>query len=112
MRHARNVRGGLAALRTGWGRAAGCIQNYSPVPVCGPSAPYGAVCDVPAPVVEGGTVAQGPTRSAVVGAPPAPPVVVSEPSGRARLPGRRADPDSGLATTRVEGAIDGPPVTR
>jgi hypothetical protein len=35
-------------------------------------------------------------------------VVVSEPANRPRLsPWRRSDPESNLATTRVEGALDG-----
>jgi len=104
----------------------GCTHNHyygASVPACGPTvvgsiggadAPeYGAVCEVPNQVVSGGSVvAQRQPGVTVVPAPKAPRVVVSEPSGGSRLAWRRSDPEDGLATTRVEGALDDPTVTR
>ncbi len=75
---------------------------------------YGSVCDVPTQVVGGGSiVAQNPPGTTVVTGPPrSPRVVVSEPAGGMRSRWRRSDPESGLATTRVEGALDEPTVTK
>lgn len=125
MRHARFFRGGLGVFLAGWSMSSvGCTHNhyYGPsVPVCGPTAvavpatvPNGAVCEIPTQVEGGRLLSQGTGRSTIVsGAPaysgaPAPRVVVSEPSSGLRLGRRwhRANPDSGLATTRVEGAYD------
>ncbi len=104
MRRARYLRGGLAALAIGWGGSTGCIQNYYPVPVCEPGAvQYGATCDVPA--AGGSSVAQGSTRTTVVGTRP-PSVVVSQPSAGSRFSWRRSDPEHSIVTTKAEGAID------
>lgn len=117
---ARGVAGVLlgAAL---WSGQSGCTHNYYyGTPVCGPTAvapstvEYGAMCDVPTQVVGGGTVVAGKPlqTSPVLGGARPPRVVVSEPRG-SRLGGwRSADPDGGLATTRVEGALDDPTLTR
>ncbi len=108
MRQARFLSGSLALLLAGWFGSAGCIQNYYPVPVTGPggTVQYGSVCEVPP---AGGTVVvQGPPRTTVVGGQP-PRVVVSEPSSR--FSWRKSDPDS-LATTRVEGNIEEPTLSR
>jgi hypothetical protein len=128
MRHARNLRGGLGVFLSGMILAsAGCTHNYyygNAVPVCGPTAlpgtvANGAVCEVPTQVDGGSLVAQGAGRSTVVtGTPvlsgPRPPrVVVSRPSSAGPF-GRwqRVHPDTGLATTRVEGAYDEGTVSR
>ena len=101
----------------------GCHQYYyyygDP---CAPGTPVpstvrsGSVCDVSTQAVEGGTkLADGSSRSTVVsGASPtnSSRVVVSEPSSPSRLSWRRADPDGGLATTSVQGAINDPSVNR
>jgi len=100
----------------------GCTHNYyyGAASPCGPVAvapavvENGVVCEVPSQVVSGGTVASGSSvvTSPVLGASRPPRVVVSEPRTRPRLGWRSADPDGGLATTRVEGAVDDPTVTR
>ncbi len=119
MRRARIVRATLGVVLTGWIGSAGCTHNYyyGGVPVaCAPgtttivpgsSVQYGSVCEVPAQVVGGGTVvALSPgVRSSAAGAPSSR-VVVSEPANRPKLSWRRSDPDSSMATTRVEGALD------
>jgi hypothetical protein len=122
MRHARFLRGGLAVVLAGWILGSlGCTHNHyygNAIPVCGPTTvpgtvANGAVCEVPTQVGGGSLVAQGQGRSTIVSGVPmnsgvrAPRVVVSEPSDGPRF-GRwhRADPDTGLATTRVEGAYD------
>ena len=108
MRQARLMRGGLVLLLSGWVGSAGCIQNYYPVPVAGSGGvvQYGSVCDVPA--ARGTVVTQGAPATTVIGAQP-PRVVVSQPSSG--FSWRRSDPES-LATTRVEGNIDEPTVTK
>ena len=121
MRRARFPRAGLALLLTGLTASTGCTHNYyygNAVPVCTPgavvvpgAAPYGSVCEVPTQVGGGTVVAQGPVRSTVIGPMP-PRVVVSEPGTRPRFGWQRSDPESGLATTRVEGAIDEPTISR
>jgi hypothetical protein len=77
---------------------------------------YGGACDVPTTVL-GNAAAGSAIRSSAVGAPvvvgaPPPRVVVSEPSGGSRFAWRRTDPESNLVTTKVEGAVDDPTVTR
>jgi hypothetical protein len=123
MRHARFLRGGLGVFLVGWSfGSVGCTHNHyygAAVPVCGPSpvavpatVSNGAVCEVPTQV-DGGLVTQGTGRATIVNSAPsysgsqAPRVVVSQPSSGLRL-GRwqRANPESGLATTRVEGALN------
>lgn len=99
----------------------GCTHNYYyGTNACGPTglAPatveYGSVCDVPTQLVGGGDVIYGrplPTSPLLGGARP-PRVVVSEPRGGTRLGWRTADPDGGPATTRVDGAVDDPTLTR
>lgn len=123
MRLARIARGGSVALLGGVIGSAGCTHNYyyGNVPVCPPAttvAPgvvqYGASCDVPTQVVDGSSATQSPSRSSATNGALPPRVVVSEPIiGPPRFPSwRRTDPDSGLATTRVEGALDDPTVTK
>ena len=98
----------------------GCTHNYYyGAPACGPTvtAPsaveYGAVCEVPGSVVNGGTVITSrPLNSTpTLGGARPPRVVVSQPNGSSRLGWHAADPDNGLAT-RVEGALDDPTLTR
>ena len=123
MRLPRFARGGSVTLLAGVIGSAGCTHNYyyGNVPVCGPTATlppgtvqYGAVCDVPTQVVGGGSVVtQAPPSTTVVAGARPPRVVVSQPiAGPQRFPWRRSDPDGGLATTRVEGALDDPSITR
>jgi hypothetical protein len=130
MRHARFVRRGLGVFLVGWSLSSvGCTHNHyygSAVPVCGPTAvavpatvSNGAVCEVPTQVGGGSLVTQGTGRATTVSGAPgysgaqAPRVVVSEPNSGLRL-GRwqRANPDAGLATTRVEGAYDDTTINR
>jgi len=112
-------------LLAGYVSLSGCTHNHyygASVPACGPTvvgsiaadAPeYGAVCEVPNQVVSGGSVVARPQAgTTIVPAPKAPRVVVSEPRGNSRLAWRRSDPEESLATTRVEGALDDPTVTR
>lgn len=123
MRDARNRRAALRALfaTAAWVTSTGCTHNYyyGATP-CGPTgaAPgtveYGSVCDVPTQVVGGSTVASGSPAgpSSTLTGPRPPRIVTSEPSGGSRLAWRRADPESGPATTRVEGAVEDPTLTR
>jgi hypothetical protein len=120
MRRARFVRGTLGVLVAGWVGSAGCTHNYyyGGVPTaCAPgtttvvpgTVQYGSVCDLPSRLFGGGTVvaaSPGVRSSVVTSAPPGSRVVVSEPANRSGLTWRRADPESGLATTRVEGTIE------
>jgi len=123
MRDARTLRMGLTVLLGAalWGTSAGCTHNYyygggAPV-ACAPSpggvlssgAQYGSVCEVPSQVVGGGTVVatNPPGTPPTLSGPRPPRVVLSETPGW-----RRADPDGGVATTRVDGAVDEPTVTR
>lgn len=111
MRQARYFHGGILLLLACSLGAAGCTHNYyyGAVPNCAPgTVQYGSVCDVPA-TNGGATVAQNGTRSSAVGSTPR--VVMSEPAGP-RLSWRRSDPETGVATTRVEGAIDDTTTTR
>jgi hypothetical protein len=103
------MRRGLVALAAGWLGSAGCIQNYYPAPICDTgTVQYGSVCDVPA--AGGSTVVKGSTGTTVSGTPPR--VVVSQPSSGSRFSWHRSDPESSLATTKVEGAIEEPTITR
>ena len=119
MRRARFMRGTLGVLLAGWVASAGCTHNYyyGALPAaCAPGTTIlpgtvsdGSVCEVPAQVVSGGTVvasSPGVKSSVTTTAPPSAAVVVSEPINRPRLSWRRSDPDSSLATTRVEGELD------
>jgi hypothetical protein len=128
MQHARMVLrcGGfgvaMAAVLLG---EAGCTHNhYYSYDPCAPGAPVavvpgvvqnGTVCDVPTQVV-GGSAASVASSPSAVSTPMAararpPRVVVSEPNGSSRLSWRRSDPESGLATTRVEGGSVEEPTT-
>ena len=132
MRHARLTKSCLASLLAFCGlMSSGCTHNYyypTPGSGSGPCVPmtvlpgatasnvpsYGEICEVPTQVVGGGTVLAGTpltTTPVLVGARP-PRVVLSDPAGRGRGPWRRTDPESSLATTRVEGALDDPTLTR
>jgi hypothetical protein len=103
--------------------AAGCTHNYyygTPV-ACAPAVTTpgvvenGALCEVPTQVVDGGTVVSGRPLVAtpVLGGARPPKVVLSQPNGGSRLGGwRSADSEGSLATTRVEGAVDDPTLTR
>jgi hypothetical protein len=122
MRLARLARGGSIALLGGVIGSAGCTHNYyyGSVPGCPPSTTvtpgsvqYGASCDVPTQVIGGSVANQSSAPSTVLSGSMPPRVVVSQPSaGNPRFPWRRSDPDSSLATTRVEGAIDDSTVTK
>ncbi len=116
-RHQRRI--GLASTILGLACAqVGCCQHYYAQPALGcppvaaqPSAMrYGSVCEA----TDGTVVGQTPSRSSTIADSPRPRVVVSEPNG-GRLAGRsgwrRTDPE-GLATTRVEGALDDETVHR
>ena len=120
MRRVRFERWTLGVLLAGWAGSAGCTHNYyygTAATACAPGTTtivpgaisYGSVCDVPARIFGGGTVvaASPGVRSSVVGTvPTSPRVVVSEPANRSGLSWRRSDPESDLATTRVEGALE------
>lgn len=126
MRHDRILGGSLwVVLAMGAIGTTGCTHNYyyatpvgspcAPVtlapatPVASTVTPYGEVCEIPTRVVGGSTVvASVPVISPPLLTGPRPPrIVLSEPGGnRIRTPWRRHDPESSLATTRVEGALD------
>ncbi len=115
MHYARTLRVGFTVMLGAafWVSLAGCTHNYyygTPVTGCPPStttAPsgvqYGQVCEVPSQVVGGGTViaTNPPGDAPALGGPRPPRIVLSEPPS-SRQAWRRADPDSGLATTRVQ----------
>jgi hypothetical protein len=93
-----------------------CCYCY-PDPACGPmpAVPSAVraepMCDVSSSSVDGGTVvASGPTRQTTVSGAAAttpPRVVVSQPSTPpSRFGWRTADPDSSVATTSVQGAVN------
>ena len=129
MRRARTQRVGLtlvlgAAL---WTTSAGCTHNYyyGAVPAgCAPSTTLtpssvssNTVCEVPTHVVGGATtVVSSPyvLSTPVLTGPRPPRIVLSEPNVNTRPSWRRGDPDSGsgLATTRVEGALDDSTITK
>ena len=119
MRRARFGRGTLGVILAGWVGSAGCTHNYyyGTVPTaCAPgttvvpgTVQYGSICDLPSRIFGGGTVvtaSPGVRSSVVASAPLNSHVVVSEPANRSGLSWRRSDPESGLATTRVEGALE------
>jgi hypothetical protein len=111
----------IAAGSTG----TGCTHNYyygNAIPICPEAATtvnsLGQVCEVPAPGVVGGMVAQGGTTTVVPAAPYASRVVVSQPLdggipilGGRRFAWRRTDPEESVAT-RVEGQITDDSVSR
>ena len=135
MRHARTSRavlGGMLALTAA--ASTGCTHNYyysgsGPGP-CAPTTvipgtvgtlpstrdantySYGEVCDVPTQVYGGASSAVGtPISTAPILSANRPPrVVVSEPTrGGSRFGAwRPMDPESNLATTRVQGGLDDP----
>ena len=132
MKLAPSLRGTLWVVLAGWVGSSGCTHNYyyGSVPACGPtglpvSTQVGQVCEIPSnQVIVSGTpssdtgsgssvVAQAPRQGSTVVSNPQPRVVISQPAygnsiGQSinRLKWRRPDPES-LATTRVEGALDG-----
>ena len=103
---------------TSWG----CHQHYHYYtnPACPPgtTAPatvqYGSMCDVPTQVVDAGsTLGEPSSRSTTVsGAKSSSRVVVSEPKDSSPYSWRRSDPEASLATTTVEGGINGSTVNR
>lgn len=123
MRRARFVSGTLGALLAGWVGSAGCTHNYyyGAMPAaCAPGTPTlvpgtassASICDLPTQLFGGGTfVAASPgiKSSVTTTAPPSSSsseVVVSEPINRPRPAWRRPDPESNVATLRVEGALN------
>jgi hypothetical protein len=127
MRTARFLKGGFGVVLSACAFSlAGCTHNYyygNAVPACGPATivpgtvSNGAVCEVPS---QSGSdvVAQSPARSTIIGggtaiAGPRPPrVVVSQPRSGSPFRWRPADPESSLASTRIEGALDDSTSTR
>jgi hypothetical protein len=127
-----NLRGALWVALAGWAGSSGCTHNYyyGNVPGCGPmgmpvSGQVGQVCEVPSGqvVVSGppsslaspgsSAVVQAPQQGSSVATNSQPRVLISQPAyapsigqSASRLKWRRPDPES-LATTRVEGALDG-----
>jgi len=107
---------GGGAIFASWG----CHQHYHyyNTAACPPgtTAPstvqYGAACDVPTQVVDGGaTLSDSPSRSTTVsGATSSSRVVVSEPKNSSTFSWKRSDPDASLATTTVEGGLGGPTI--
>jgi hypothetical protein len=96
----------------------GCHQHYYYYgdPACGPSTTTlpstvqsgTTICDGPTQVVEGGTkVGNGSTVSSNVSGTKSSRVVVSEPRNSWKT---KADPDSSVARTDVEGALNGPTI--
>jgi hypothetical protein len=125
MRRPRFVSATLGALLAGWIGSAGCTHNYyyGALPTaCAPgtttvvpgTAQSSSICDLPSQLFGGGTIvasSPGLRPSVTTTAPPSSSssdVVVSEPINRPRLSGvwRRPDPESSVATTRVEGALN------
>jgi hypothetical protein len=104
----------------GWGCQQPPCYYYYGCPPCTPAVPatsaaqYGAVSEVPTQVVEGGTPLDDDSGrlSTAGGSQAEPRVVVSEPVNRPRRSWRRPDPESGIATTSVEGAIDDTTINR
>jgi hypothetical protein len=127
-----SLRGTLWVVLVGWVGSSGCTHNYyyGSVPGCGPtglpvSSQVGQICEIPSnQVVVSGTpssdtgsgssvVVQAPRQGSTVVTNSQPRVLISQPAYGAsigqsinRLKWRRPDPES-LATTRVEGALDG-----
>ena len=121
MGRARIKRVSLAVLMAGWVGSAGCTANYyygAAPAYCGPSPSIlpgavrfgsGSVCEVPPTQVSGGTlVADGPTTNMNR----RPPRVVESDPINSRLPWRRSNPDTGVASTKVEGSIDDVTLTK
>ena len=125
MRRARFMRATLGVVLAGWVGSAGCTHNYyygNPPVACAPgtttvvpgTVQYGSICDLPSRLFGGGTIvasSPGIRSSATSTAPPSSSepshVVVSEPANRPRLsPWRRSDPESSVAITHVEGALN------
>jgi hypothetical protein len=126
MRRARFLGGFIAVWLAGWIGSAGCTHNYyygTPPVACAPgtttAAPgtvtYGSsICDLPSQLFGRSSstfvaASPGVKSSVTTTAPPtssASDVVVSEPANRPRLSWRRSDPESSVATTRVEGALN------
>ncbi len=104
---------GGGAIFTSWG----CHQHYhyytSSACPPGTTAPstvqYGSICDVPTQVVDGGaTLSDSPSRSTTVsGTKSSSRVVVSQPKDTSPFSWKRSDPEASLATTTVEGGLDG-----
>jgi hypothetical protein len=125
MRQAQTLRAAAWLVLAVVAGSAGCTHNYyygNAVPVC-PEATttvntISPVCEVP--VVGGTLFSQGGNPSLFTGAPRATRVVVSEPSdGGIPIRGggpfaswRRSEPESSLATTRIEGALQDSSVNR
>jgi len=128
MRHPRILRGSLKSIAAGWVLASiGCTHNYyygNAVPVCGPTtmvpgtASSSAVCEIPSTVTGGTVISEGGTRGTIVSNAPIPSgtrpprVVVSEPRSNPFGRWRQSDPESGIAQTKVEGALDDTTSTR
>ena len=108
------------------GGGVGCTHNYYyAYDPCGPApattavipgaVSYGNVCEVPSRVVSPPAVVSTPRvvpNTPILSRVRPPRVVVSEPNGSSRnYAWRRADPD-GMLSTRVEGALDDPTLTR
>ena len=132
MKLAPNLRGTLWIVLAGWVGSSGCTHNYyyGGVPACAPSglpvsSQVGQICEVPSGqvVVSGtpysdpgsgsGVVVQSPAQNSSTVGNTQPRVVISQPAYRPSigqtvngLRWRRPDPES-VATTRVEGALDG-----
>jgi len=122
MRQAQFLRGGLGGFLVVWTIGSlGCTHNHyygygTSMPVCGPTAAIpsstissGSVCEVPSQISGGTVISQGnggttiADTTPIYGASPAPRVVVSEPRGSRFSRWRPSNPDSSVATTRVEG---------
>jgi hypothetical protein len=126
MRHARILRCGLGGVLLAWAVfSTGCTHNYyygynnpcAPMPttIVPGMVSSGAVCDVPTQVSGGSTILGTPIRTTpgmITSRPPR--VVLSEPGGGSRFPWRLPDPEGSgsLATTKVDGALSEPAVTR
>ncbi len=128
MRHPRILRKSLGTVVAGCVLVStGCTHNYyygNGVPICGPTtlAPStvrsDAVCEIPSTVSGGTIISQGSPRGTIVSTAPLPSgprpprVVVSEPRSSPFGRWRQSDPEAGLATTRIEGALDDTTSTR
>jgi hypothetical protein len=108
---------GGSAIFTSWG----CHQHYHyynssacPPGTAPSTVQYGSVCDVPTQVVDGGaTLADSSSPSTTVsGTKSSSRVVVSQPKDSSPFSWRRSDPEASLATTTVEGGLDGSTVKR
>lgn len=117
MRRSRTLRAGALALLVAASAATGCISHNhyytaSGVPTytttdIGP-VQIGTVCETAPPQLVGGTVIAQAAPAAAAPVTAAPRVVVSQPGTGSRLSWRRADPEGGLATTHVDGAVEDP----